>query len=252
MRLMMHPILPPTNQPKKIPSFAIPDYCHQQIWDSIGLKPDSNLNTDSIFMRIIGGRESGTRLATPKGQGVRPTQDRVREAIFNRLAQDLIGATVLDLFSGTGAMGLESVSRGASEVLCVEKSALHGRTIKQNIRACGYLPNKLTLRIGCTFATIRSFAESSRKFDIIFADPPFGEKTTIQRSQSMAQRLFDDQNLTRIADEHSIVIIGHASRDKIEIPSCWQVLKAQRYGDATINFLRKADVVERPDHKPEA
>ncbi len=197
-------------------------------------------------MRIIGGHESGTRLATPKGQGVRPTQDRVREAIFNRLAQDLIGATVLDLFSGTGAMGLESVSRGASEVLCVEKSALHGRTIKQNILACGYLPNKLNLRIACTFATIRSFAESGRQFDIIFADPPFGEKTTNQRSQSMAQRLFDDQNLLRIAANHSIVVIGHASRDKIDLPESWQILKSQRYGDATINFLRKAHQSPNP------
>ncbi len=190
-------------------------------------------------MRIIGGREAGTRISTPKGQGVRPTQDRVREAIFNRLAEALIDATVLDLFGGTGAMGLESISRGASDALCVEKSPIHGRTIQKNAQACGYSQDQFRLRIGCCFTCIRALAEKNALFDVIFADPPFGEKTTNKRSQSMAQKLLDDSNLPQIVHESTIIVIGHASRDKVEIPSIWQIEKQQRYGDATINFLRK-------------
>ena len=191
-------------------------------------------------MRIIGGRQAGTRIATPKGKGVRPTQDRVREAIFNRLAANLIGATVLDLFSGTGAMGLEAVRRGAKNVLSVEKSPQHGRTIEKNIRACGYSHDQIQLKIGCAFSHLRGLAESRKQFDLIFADPPFGEKTTEQKSQSMAQKLLDDSNLHILARVNSLIVIGHSSRDQVEIPSVWTLLKKRRYGDATINFLIKS------------
>lgn len=190
-------------------------------------------------MRIIGGREAGTRIATPKGQGVRPTQDRVREAIFNRLAANMVGATVLDLFSGTGAMGLESVSRGAASVLSIEKSAQHGRTIEQNIKACGYTRDRIQLRIGCAFSALRHLVETQQSFDLIFADPPFGDKTTTQRSKSMTQILLDDPNLHAIAKINTLIIVGHASRDRVEIPDAWSVTKQRRYGDATINFLTK-------------
>jgi 16S rRNA (guanine966-N2)-methyltransferase len=190
-------------------------------------------------MRIIGGREAGLRIATPKGQGVRPTQDRVREAIFNRLAANLVGANVLDLFSGTGAMGLESISRGAASVLSIEKSAQHGRTIEQNIKVCGYNRDRIQLRIGCAFSALRHLVETQQRFDLIFADPPFGDKTTTHRSKSMTQILLDDPNLQAIAKINTLVIVGHASRDKVEISDNWTVAKQKKYGDATINFLTK-------------
>lgn len=190
-------------------------------------------------MRIIGGREAGMRIATPKGLGVRPTQDRVREAIFNRLAANIVGATVLDLFSGTGAMGLESVSRGAANVLSIEKSAQHGRIIEQNIKVCGYNRDRIQLRIGCAFSALRHLVESQQRFDLIFADPPFGDKTTTLRSKSMTQILLDDPNLHAIAKINTLIIVGHASRDKVEISDNWNVAKQKRYGDATINFLTK-------------
>ena len=191
-------------------------------------------------MRIIGGREAGTRITTPKGQGVRPTQDRVREAIFNRLAPILVNASVLDLFGGTGAMGLESISRGAAHVLCVEKSPMHGRNIQKNVQTCRYDSKQFRLKIGCCYAAIRSLAEEQTTFDVIFADPPFGEKSTNRRSQSMAQQLLDDPNLHRITHSETHVVVGHATRDKVEIPASWKVIKQQRYGDATINFLQKS------------
>jgi len=203
-------------------------------------------------MRIIGGREAGIRIATPKGQGVRPTQDRVREAIFNRLAANIVGATVLDLFSGTGAMGLESVSRGAASVLSIEKSAQHGRTIEQNIKVCGYNRDRIQLRISCAFSALRHLVESQQSFDLIFADPPFGDKTTAQRSKSMTQILLDDPNLQALAKINTLIIVGHASRDKVEISDNWNVEKQKKYGDATINFLTKQSKLlgtENPNEK---
>ena len=196
-------------------------------------------------MRIIGGRESGIRIATPKGQGVRPTQDRIREAIFNRLAANIVGARILDLFSGTGAMGLESLSRGAEYVLSIEKSAQHARTIEKNIKTCGYSTEKIRLRIDCAFASLRFLAESEQHFDLIFADPPFGDKTTSKRSKSMTQILLDDPNLRSISRINTQVVIGHASRDRVEIPTYWNVVKQRKYGDATINFLTNNQPIQQ-------
>lgn len=189
------------------------------------------------MMRIIGGREAGTRLTTPHGQSIRPTLDRVREAIFNRLARVIMGARVLDLFSGTGAMGLESISRGAEFVLSIERSVQHGKLIEKNIRACRYLPHQIELHISDSFAALRSLASLHAHFDIIIADPPFGAKTTRSHSQSIAQKLLDDPHLAMLSKKHSFVVIGHATRDRVKVPPHWKIYKRQRYGDATIHFL---------------
>lgn len=197
-------------------------------------------------MRIIGGRAAGTRIEAPKGSGVRPTLDRVREAIFNRLAPLLPGATVLDLFGGTGAMALESISRGAKYALSVERSAKHGRIIAKNIKTCDFKPGEIELRIACVFATLRHFAEKGSAFNVVLADPPFGEKTKPkQRSKSLAQQLIDDSYLPEVMTQGALFVLGHASRDQISIPPHWAIQKSQRYGDATINFLTKADRPQR-------
>lgn len=189
-------------------------------------------------MRIIGGSKAGLRLATPSGQGVRPTLDRVREAIFNRLAQEIIGTRVLDLFSGTGAMGIESLSRGAKSVISIEKSKHHAQFIKKNIRSCGYQSPQIQVQVACAFGKLRQLAHERDTFELILADPPFGQKTHKTPSQSIAQKLIDDPNLINITQPSSLLVFGHASRDQVIIPPTWETIKRQRYGDATINFLR--------------
>ena len=190
-------------------------------------------------MRIIGGKDSGRILVAPKGLSIRPTSDRVREAIFNRLSPRIPNARVLDLFSGTGALGLECLSRGAATVLSVENSNQHLRSIKKNIQSCRYQPSQIQVRLACVFKTIRNLAIHAETFDIILADPPYGPKTTKKRSESLAQQLMDDPNLPRLAADYTIVVIGHATRDKIEIPQHWLAEKTQQYGDATIRWLNK-------------
>ncbi len=190
-------------------------------------------------MRIIGGKNSGTILAAPKGFGIRPTADCVREAIFNRLAPRMPRARVLDLFSGTGALGLECLSRGAATVLSIEHSSQHLRFLKENIRACRYPPNQIQVRLACVFKTICDLAANAETFDLILADPPFGPKTVQKRSQSLAQQLIDAPHLLQLATPITLLALGRATRDKIEIPSHWIAEKTHQYGDATIHYLTK-------------
>ncbi|MGD1086490.1 MAG: RsmD family RNA methyltransferase, partial [Verrucomicrobiota bacterium] len=127
-------------------------------------------------MRIIGGIAAGTILKAPRGFEVRPTPDLVRQAVFNSLAARVAGAGVLELFAGTGALGLECLSRGAVRCVCVEKSGRHAQFIRQNL-ALARLPNALLdLWTMDAFAAVARMAEAGRHFDLIFADPPYGEK----------------------------------------------------------------------------
>jgi 16S rRNA (guanine(966)-N(2))-methyltransferase RsmD len=105
-------------------------------------------------MRIIGGTAAGTILKAPRGFEVRPTPDLVRQAVFNSLAPLIAGAGVLELFAGTGALSLESLSRGAVHAVCVEKSARHARFIRQNLDLARLPAGLLDLRVQDAFAAI--------------------------------------------------------------------------------------------------
>src|SRR6185503_19953415 len=146
-------------------------------------------------MRIIGGAAAGLLLKAPKGYDVRPTPDLVRQAIFNSLGQKLVGARVLDLFSGTGALGLECLSRGAAEVLSVERSSRHALFIRQNLEFTGLPAEKYEIRVQDVFTAIGQLASTGRQFDLIIADPPFGEKNVGRRSNSLSQQLLDNDRL---------------------------------------------------------
>src|SRR5687767_9709575 len=124
-------------------------------------------------MRIIGGQAAGRLLKVPAGYDVRPTADLVRQAIFNSLGARVVDARVLDLFSGSGALGLECLSRGASAVFSVEKSNRHSAMIRQNLEASGLPADQHELRTQDVFTAIHQFADMGRTFDLIMADPPF-------------------------------------------------------------------------------
>ena len=109
-------------------------------------------------MRIIGGRAAGLLIKVPKGFDVRPTPDLVRQAIFNSLATRVGGARVLDLFSGSGALGLECLSRGAASVISVEKSSRHAAMIRQNLQGLQLPPENFELRTQDAFTVIGRLA----------------------------------------------------------------------------------------------
>lgn len=191
-------------------------------------------------MRIIGGEAAGRLLKAPAGYDVRPTPDLVRQAIFNSLGDRVPGARVLDLFSGAGALGLECLSRGASGVLSIEKSNRHARFIRENFEAL-QLRNPVTfeLRVQDVFILLGQLADQGRQFDLVLADPPYGEKNLGRRSSSMAQRLLDDLRLPGLLAPEGLFVLGHTKRDTLALPPVWRELRVLRHGDSHMRFLRK-------------
>ncbi len=123
-------------------------------------------------MRIIAGIHRGRKLKPVKGNRIRPTADRVREAVFSVLAEKIGDAKVLDLFSGTGALGMEALSRGAANATFVEKDYEAVNLIRANLELIGESPRSLVLK-GDARRMCEKLGREGRQFDIIFADPPY-------------------------------------------------------------------------------
>jgi 16S rRNA (guanine966-N2)-methyltransferase len=126
-------------------------------------------------MRITGGQAKGRRLESPKGIAIRPTSDRVREAIFNIIGQDLTGFNVLDLFAGTGSLGIEALSRGAFHALFVDNSQKSINLIKKNLALCGYQDSGSVSRMNLRYGIPRNHHLPKDAFDLTFLDPPYRE-----------------------------------------------------------------------------
>src|SRR5512136_94130 len=133
-------------------------------------------------MRITGGRAARRILKVPKGLDVRPTPDLVKQAVFNSLGERVVGARVLELFAGTGALSLECLSRGAVSAVCVEKSARHAEVLRGNVLGAGFPAEVLQVRVQDVFAALRQLAAAGPQFDLVMADPPYGEKNVGRRS----------------------------------------------------------------------
>ena len=190
-------------------------------------------------MRIISGTAAGTILKVPRGFDVRPTPDLVRQAVFNSLGERVIGARVLELFGGTGALSLECLSRGAAHAFCIELSRHAARIIEENLRLTRLAPESFQLRVQDVFTALSQLDSSDREFDLILADPPYGEKNVGRRSTSFAQRLLDDQRLPPLLAIEGLFVLGHTKRDTLAIPSNWQIVKELRHGDSMMRFLRR-------------
>lgn len=190
-------------------------------------------------MRIIGGTAGGRQLKTPGGHDVRPTPDLVRQAIFNSLGDRVVDARVLELFGGTGALSLECLSRGALRATCVEKSPKHARFIRDNARLLE-LEKSFDLRVDDAFHALGQLLALGREFDLVLADPPFGEKNVNQRSGSFSQRCLDDEQLPQLLAEDGLFVLGHAKRDQVEVPDGWNELKLLKHGDSMFRVLARA------------
>jgi len=193
-------------------------------------------------MRITGGQAARRILKVPKGLDVRPTPDLVKQAIFNSLGARIEGATVLELFAGSGALSLESLSRGAALVMCIEKSPRHAEFIRSNAEAAGF-GGILETRTQDVFPVMNQLAENGRQFDLILADPPYGEKNVNRRSESFAQQLLDDKNLPKLLAPGGRFMLGHTKRDTLEIVAPWTEVKMLKHGDTVIRFFE----LELPD-----
>jgi 16S rRNA (guanine966-N2)-methyltransferase len=182
-------------------------------------------------MRIIGGEAGGRTIMSPKGNKVRPTPEMVREALFNIL-KSLNGTTFLDLFAGTGSVGLEALSRGAERVVFVEKNTKMAYQIVRIINELGYGARADVLAMDIKQG-ISKLSKSHENFDIAFADPPY-EKDMISKTLQYCQ----DREL--MADE-GLIILQHSRRE----PLCLlpqhdsiTLMQERRYGDTVVSFLR--------------
>jgi 16S rRNA (guanine966-N2)-methyltransferase len=189
-------------------------------------------------MRLIGGSAAGVILKVPKGFDVRPTPDLVRQAIFNSLGARVADAAVLEVFAGTGALSLECLSRGAASAVCVEKSSRHAQFIRQNLALARLPETMLELRIQDAFAAVAQLAAAGQQFDLVLADPPYGEKNINRRSTSLAQQLLDDAALPKLLRPGGLFILGHTKRDTLDFPPAWQESKMLKHGDTVMRFLQ--------------
>jgi 16S rRNA (guanine966-N2)-methyltransferase len=188
-------------------------------------------------MRIIGGTAAGRLLKAPKGYDVRPTPDLVKQAVFNSLADRVNGEDVLELFAGSGALGLECLSRGALHVTSVEKASRHARMIRENLEALELDTARFDLRVQDAFTALSQLASAGRQFDLILADPPFGEKNVGRRSTSFSQQLLDDPDLPRLLRPGGLLILGHTKRDQLSFPGRWRERRVLKHGDSMFRIL---------------
>ncbi len=188
-------------------------------------------------MRITGGVLGGLTLRTPKNYDVRPTPDMVRQAVFNSLGERVLETRVLELFGGTGALSLECLSRGARQAVCVEISRPQARMIEHNFGLTNLARNVFQIRIQDVFTAIPQLAGLGETYDLVLADPPYGEKNVGRRSTSMAQRLLDSPDLPRLLGPEGLFILGHSKRDTLEIGAAWKELKTIQHGDSMMRFL---------------
>ncbi|MCV7176477.1 16S rRNA (guanine(966)-N(2))-methyltransferase RsmD [Mycolicibacterium sphagni] len=178
--------------------------------------------------RIVGGSAGGRRIDVP-ARGTRPTTDRVREALFNVLAarRDFDGLRVLDLYAGSGALGLEALSRGAVSALFVESDSRAAAVIKSNIATLG-LPGA-TVRRGAV-ATVLA-ADADRAVDLVFADPPYDVAT------AEIEAVLDSLARNGWVRAGSVVVVERAaSSAELTWPSTWTAWPVRRYGDTRVEL----------------
>ncbi|MGH7970775.1 MAG: RsmD family RNA methyltransferase, partial [Limisphaerales bacterium] len=118
-------------------------------------------------MRITGGKAARRRLEVPKGLAVRPTPDLVKQAVFNSLGERVVGARVLELFAGTGALSLECLSRGATSVVCVEKSSRHAEVLRRNMATAGFSESLIQVRTQDVFSAVAQLRQDGTEFDLV-------------------------------------------------------------------------------------
>ena len=181
-------------------------------------------------MRIIGGDAKGRHIHLPKKSKIRPTSDGIKESLFNIL-QEFTGKLFLDLFAGSGNVGLEALSRGAAKVVFIEKNAAMVNAIKKNIVELGFSGRDEIIAIEAARG-IRQLQKRSERFDFLFADPPY--------EKGFISEIFQCLGEWNVVSEDGVVVIQHSIREDIheQYPSDFILTDQRRYGDTLLTFLK--------------
>lgn len=177
-------------------------------------------------MRIIAGEKRGLKLVTRDGLETRPTADRVKEAIFGRLQFELQGACVLDLFAGSGALGIEALSRGAQKAVFIDDDTCAEEAIKQNI-ALAEMEDRATF-IKIDYRNALKLFQNKKKFDIVFLDPPYHSGFY----ETVLQELVEKELL-----ENRAIVVSESAKPIIKSTGL-MTEKEKRYGKTFVTFFR--------------
>jgi len=184
-------------------------------------------------MRITGGELGGRRIPPPRTGFVRPTPDAVRESLFNMLP-DMRGGRFLDLYAGTGIVGLEALSRGAATAVFVERQAVNGRRLRELLADFG-LQGRSRVIIAEVRKGVKILMEEGQKFEVVFADPPY-ERALIEGTVACCRR-------GDILASGGLLVLQRSVRETIDpvVEDRGLILKAERrYGDTVLSFLEQA------------
>ena len=179
-------------------------------------------------MRVIAGTFKGRRLKAPTWDGLRPTSDKLRETLFNILAPRIEGAQVLDGFAGTGAVGIEAISRGAGHVVFIERDRRAQALIAANLGACGVEPHGYTIEGGELVTALRR-RPAAADFDLILLDPPYDIANTHEVLDAAAARLRPG----------GLVVLERATRREPEAPAALVRVRDVKSGDSTLTFYER-------------
>jgi 16S rRNA (guanine966-N2)-methyltransferase len=182
-------------------------------------------------MRVIAGSAGGIRLAVPK-RGVRPTMDRVKAAIFSSLSDIIAGARVLDLFAGSGALGIEALSRGACSVVFVEADRQSAEIIEGNLDR-----TKLNGRVReQDVFDFLQHASGAEIFDVVFADPPY-EKT--EAGERFTEKLLANEALFQLLDPDGIFVLEKRPAEALPETKLWRLIRQKTYGATEVLFFSR-------------
>ena len=185
------------------------------------------------MMRIITGRARGTKLVTLEGDNTRPTSERVKEAVFSMIQFDIEGRRVLDLFAGSGQMGLEAVSRGAASAVLTDRSREAVEVIKKNC-----LKTKLApfCEVICSdYAEFLRNCRGKRKFDMVFLDPPYALNLIPDAIRGMLRSRVIEEGCTLVCESADF---AHVFGGDAELASRFEIIREARYGVACVTVMR--------------
>jgi 16S rRNA (guanine966-N2)-methyltransferase len=203
-------------------------------------------------MRIIAGDAKGRVLRTPGGKSTRPTDSRARETLFNILGERVLEARVLDLYAGSGAVGLEALSRGAKTCVFVEQNAGAADAIRTNLKTLGWDARAQVWNLSFKSALHRMSekGEYSGGFDIVFADPPFDEPREFEdlrkRVDILARLLHNVGEFAESiqAPHAGLAVIQHPQRASFTLAAPFALWKARRSGHSCLSFFELSETVE--------
>jgi 16S rRNA (guanine966-N2)-methyltransferase len=181
-------------------------------------------------MRVTGGMVRGRRLASVQGQDIRPTSDKVREAIFSLLGQDVSDTKVLDLFAGTGSLGIEALSRGAQWVLFIDSSQRAVRLIRQNLERCGLSGRGFILKKDLNKGLPWRNPLLKEKMDLVFMDPPYRKGMIAPLLEALSER--------QVLSSLSVVVAETSKTERLpHHVGELRLVKERRYGDTRIHIF---------------